>query len=240
MPASPKPRLRYPVRAKRFPGKIYHLSEVFKVGSKSFIISLLKSKIVAVTLKAKEGETTYHLHSSLLCRESKRFLKDLTWLGGLHKEASNLTIDLVDESEFHFMSFVAYLYGRFVPPVNDAIHMIRLAELYAMAERFMADGFAKTLEDAFISKYTVVQYTSQQVYDLLHIAYDFITQRNPEDPIRDCIFHLAASKLTTLRLFDPFRNLLYYDPELAVEICLRVGGTPDKRKLDNTPVNMRK
>lgn len=155
-------------------------------------------------------------------------MKDLTGLDGSHEEASNLTIHLVDESDFLFNYFVEHLYvWTFDFTIKSACDTITVAKLYAMVERFMADRFAAKLAHMFVWGHDShnVKYSCGEIYDLLRIAYDSITKRNPENPIRECIFQFAASNLAALRLYSPFRSFLMDNPELSVEICLRVGGT---------------
>jgi hypothetical protein len=184
--------------------------------------SYLTSRIVAIQVAQ---DTVYHLHSSLLCRESHRFDKDLT-LG--FKEANDLVINLDDENPKEFCSFVEFLYKPdWQPLCQDGSDAVQLARLYAMGERFLAQGFQDTILRpfrAYMNKHPD-SIKDDHVCTLLDIACSELVERPPpnDNPIRNHIFWLAALRLSDLQKDEVFQTLLYDHLELGRQLCLRAG-----------------
>jgi hypothetical protein len=192
---------------------------------------LFTSRIVAVTLgsSGREPPKTFHLHSSLLCRESKRFEKGLTTKGFVDER--DMKIDLEYDDCPYFGYFVDYLYTPKWEPKQ--LEPLLLVLMYAMGERLVAKGFQDTIHRVFNEQVSSARYSGDGAVDqkmichLLRVACQQITEREPEDdPMREDIFRLAASKLTWLQGAPEFRELLCHFPELGMQLALRAGNGP--------------
>lgn len=168
-------------------------------------------------------EKTYHLHSSLLCQASQRFKKSLT---GAFQEAKSLKINLVDESPDTFSHFVDFLYiPGWKPTCDNSSDLIYLSGLYAMGERLVAQDFQDAILRVFIDKIRAYSLETGELCRLLTIACRDITEclQPRDDPMRDHIFWLAASRLSNLQHSEEFRQALYEQDELGKQLCLRAG-----------------
>ena len=203
--------------------------------------SCLGSRIVAVHLK---GDKICFVHSSLLCRESKRFAALLT---GSFDESKNLEIHLPEESPDVFACFVRYLYCTCLERSGSRMLTLSspwavaptlvLGQLYLMAERFVADRFK-----AAITGYIELRASQPQGLEndalcgLLKIAYEQIVQRTPEneDFLRNLVFSEVAARLRvssgtgTLHSSKEFRDILQAHPEMSQELLLRMLDSPNQ------------
>lgn len=188
--------------------------------------SYLTSRMVAVVVSSGK---TYHLHSSLLCRESERFHKSLT---SEHTEASQLKIDLIDESADNFAHFVDFLYKPNWQP-SDA-SKIQLAELYALGERLVAQEFQNIILRAFREDLLLQPMTSPQLCQLAGVACGQITERfHPrDDPMRDVIFWLVSRRVLQVQKTDEFRQALMEHGELGTQLILRAGNGTEQMPED--------
>jgi hypothetical protein len=177
------------------------------------------SRIVAVVVE----ETTYHLHSSLLCLKSKRFKRALT--GGFQEE-KDLKIDLTEESPDLFSHFIDFLYmSEWKPICKSSSDLTHLPELYAMGERLLAHDFQDSVLRTFIDNVKTYTLETSQLCQLLTTACNDITERQypKDDPMREHIFWLAASNLTRLQTSQEFQQLLIIQAELGRQLSLRAG-----------------
>lgn len=87
----------------------------------------------------------------------------------------------------------------------------------------MADGFQKKLEVTFEEECGEYDYNESTLCELLVVALDALTEREPENPVRDEIFKLVASNLVNLQKHKPFQQLLTDYPELGRCVSLRAG-----------------
>lgn len=172
---------------------------------------------------------TYHLHSSLLCRESERFHKSLT---SEHTETTQLKIDLIDESAENFAHFVDFLYKPNWEPNDDS--RIQLAELYALGERLVAQTFQDIILRAFRKNLQHFPLTSVQLCQLAGVACGKITERfHPrDDPMRDVIFWLVSRRISELQKAEEFRQVLVEHGELGTQLILRAGNGTEQMPED--------
>jgi hypothetical protein len=203
--------------------------------------SYLGSRLVAVRLK---GGKICFVHSSLLCRESKRFAALLT---GSFYESENLEIHLPEEEPDVFACFVQYLYctslegpgSRMLTSssLKAAAPTWVLGQLYVMAERLVADRFKATITGYIKLRAAQPQgLTNDDLCGLLKIAHEEIAQRTPEneDFLRNLVFSQVAVRLRapsgtgTLHSSTEFRNILLAHPEMSQELLLRMLDSPNQ------------
>ena len=189
--------------------------------------------MVAVHLK---GDKHCFIHSSLLCRHSKRFAASLK---GQFAESKNLEIHLPEECPDLFSLFVKYLYcSVMTDPTNPLslpwwpyISLLNLAQLYVMAERFVADDFKAAITALFKIRCPRPEcLRNDDICELLQLACEEIVEgpHQEEDFLRNLIFWGAATRLNGprgtcgLRKSTKFQDLLLAHPELGKELCLRM------------------
>lgn len=172
---------------------------------------------------------TYHLHSSLLCRESERFHKSLT---SEHTEATQLKIDLIEESAEHFSQFVDFLYKPNWEPTDAS--RIQLAELYALGERLVAQKFQDITLRAFREGLQHFSMTSAELCQLSGVACGKITERfHPrDDPMRDVIFWFVSTRISELQKTEEIRQVLMEHGELGTQLILRAGNGTEQMPED--------
>ncbi|QDS71868.1 hypothetical protein FKW77_010075 [Venturia effusa] len=177
----------------------------------------LTSRMVAVVVSSGK---TYHIHSSLLCRESERFYKSLN---SEHTEATQLKIDLIDETAHQFRHFIDFLYELDWKPKTTS--SIRLAELYALGERLVAPRFQDIILQVFREGSDIRAINLSQLCQLSGFACSNITERfHPrDDPMRDVIFWLVSTRIAELQKTEEFRQVLIEHAELGTQLILRAG-----------------
>lgn len=131
-----------------------------------------------------------------------------------------------------FVCFVDFLYiPEWKPLCRSSSDLIFLAELYAMGERFLAQEFQRAVFYSFIAKMEEYLLEKAELCRLLLVACNGITERSTptDDPMREYIFWLGASRLSDLHKSDDFRALLQEHRNLAESLRLRAGnGTASK------------
>jgi BTB/POZ domain len=187
--------------------------------------SHLQSKVVAVEVNNDEGsKSVYYVHSSLICAWAEKFKNAFS---GRFKEASTLKISL-EESADDFEWFLEYLYSeRWEFGCTSPDGLVIMASLYAMGERFAAYHFQGWLLDEFCKKAPamLVKAPATVFCQLLKVAAtQIIPRKNPDDPMRELIYSLAAENMARFNSTREFTHQLGLEaPEAGIELCARVG-----------------
>jgi hypothetical protein len=182
----------------------------------------MTSQIATVIVADSE---TFHIHTSLLCRESEELARCLK--GGF-RESKNMKIKLVTEDVQLFGYFVAYLYRGgwlYDTTIKHVSDFIVLANLYSLGERLVASKFQSQILHKFASQISRHDLADSEVCNLLEIACESITERVLEDPLCNHIFWYAARRLSQLQKYQRFQRQLIEFKDLGRHLCMRASNS---------------
>ncbi|KAK7529867.1 uncharacterized protein J3D65DRAFT_160839 [Phyllosticta citribraziliensis] len=185
----------------------------------------LSTQIIEIVVGTSRRRTFY-IHESLLCHASEKLSVQLR---GPFKEAQTGKIADCEEDPSLYAFFADYLYHdgwlRDPSKIEDDVEWVLLARLYAMGERLGAKVFQNACLWRFwhsITRYSDIG--DSEICQLLATTTELPERSNKDDdPLRSLVLWYTASRISSLRNSQEFKDLIFTDhPELGSQILMWV------------------
>lgn len=190
---------------------------------------LISSPCVTVIVGSTEDKKKFFLHEDLLIYESKKFRGQFQ--GGFSETTTQCLPDCEEDVEL-FRFFVEYLYRDGWVSSKSIKHdseYVKLARMYSMGERLQAERFQQAVLWKFSANFSGTSIPDQAICELLEIVCTELPERSDEDSLRDLIFWYAAKRLSTLKKYTVFQQMLVDIPDLGRYLCMRAGDSSSGR-----------